>query len=101
MPLIFIPPVIVPAAIFIPADVQVFALVIFFVSYPSLPPSSFTPERRGVLTCINYYCTIDFFSTVILLQGGGFATTPLRSPALCLSRRQRLTLQSFHAFLLE
>jgi hypothetical protein len=51
MPLIFIPPVIVPAAIFIPADVQVFALVIFFVSYPSFPPSRFTPERRGVLTC--------------------------------------------------
>jgi hypothetical protein len=47
MPLIFIPPVIVPAAIFIPADVQVFALVIFFVLYPSFPPSRFTPERRG------------------------------------------------------
>jgi hypothetical protein len=89
MPFIFIPPVIVPAAIFIPADVQVFALVIFFVSYPSFPPSSFTPERRGnffdlyygrLYFCINYYCILDFSATVILLQRGGFATTPLRPP---------------------
>jgi hypothetical protein len=67
MPLIFIPPVIVPAAIFIPADVQVFALVILFVSYPSFPPSRCAPERRGFLTFINYYCIIDCFPTVILM----------------------------------